>query len=129
MARWREVGEGLWDVGLSLCVVHVGGLWWVVAKVERLLLLLRILVVGLLLLHLHLHLLVHVVVLAHGVTTNILLQILLIVHVDGAAPVLLIVLNRAILTLLRRNNLDVTMIWQQFHIWRAVEEDLARDGR
>ena len=67
LARWCEVGERLGHVSLSLGEVHVGRLGRVVAKVERLLLLV-ILVIGLL----HLHLLVHVVVLAHGVA-NVLL--------------------------------------------------------
>ena len=66
LTRRYEVSEGL-RIELLLCEVHEGCLRRVVAKVERLLLL--ILVIRLLR---HWHLLIHEVVLAHGVT-NVLL--------------------------------------------------------
>ena len=35
----------------------------------------------------------------------------------------------AIGAVLRGNYLDIAVVWQEFHVGRAVEEDLAGDGR
>ena len=111
LARRGEVGKGvtIWLLVLLVGVVHVG-LRRVVS--ER-----------------HLILEVHSSVL-HWVKAVILLLCIsihiLLLGVEDAIHLLLMVSSR-IFACLGRNDLNVTMAGQEFHVRRAVEKDLSRD--
>ena len=82
-----------------------------------------------------LHRLEHEVVLAHdrlGALLLILLKLLLgqLRAVEEDSRMLLAgKVCSAVGTVLGRNYLDIAVVWQEFHVGRAVEEDLAGDGR
>ena len=124
LARWCEVRESMAEAGarvscgsrsaatLWVGTHHVEGLRWVMAEVHRL-----ILEEG------WLHGLEHELILVHRVA-----HILSLAVVEDARCVVAGVLVRCLLASLWWDDLDVAMVWQKLHIWRAVKEDLSRDG-
>lgn len=79
-----------------------------------------------------LHRLEHEVVLAHhwvDSTVDLLLLVLLLGIEEDARLILAREVLRAVSTLLRRDYLDIAMVWQEFHVRWAVEEHFAWDGR
>ena len=82
-----------------------------------------------------LHRLEHEIVLAHhrlGALLLILLELLLgqLRAIEEDSRMLLAgIVCSSVGTVLRGNYLDISVIWQEFHVGRAIEEDLAGDGR
>ena len=82
-----------------------------------------------------LHRLEHEIVLAHhriGALLLLLLELLLLelrAVEEDSRLVLAAKVRSAVGAVFRGNYLDIAMVWQEFHVGRAVEEDLARDGR
>ena len=82
-----------------------------------------------------LHRLEHKVVLSHDRVGALLLLLLELVLLELRAVeedsrmVLAGEVGSAVGTVLRRDDLDIAVVWQEFHVGRAVEEDLARDRR
>ena len=124
LTRWREVRESMAEAGAriscgSRCAAalwvgthHVEGLRWVMAKVHRL-----VLEEG------WLHGLEHEFILVHRVA-----HILSLAVIEDAGCVVAGVLVSCLLASLWWDDLDVAMVWQKLHVWRAVKEDLSWNG-
>ena len=110
LARWGEIREGRNERLLLIVDSHELLLRRLMVEVN----------LGLVLEERRLHRLEHELFLARRVAKVLLLS----VKEDSA---ILGVLKSAIATCLRRNDLNVPVVWKEFHVGRAVEENFSRD--
>ena len=74
-----------------------------------------------------LHWVEHVVfVLASHMVSDVLF---LVVVKDSTIVVLLVVVSLCLLLAARRNDLDITVVRQEFHVWRAIKKHFAGNRR